>query len=186
MQDGITRVRRCVRNARSHRRFFGWSERRHRQEMRERRVIRGLIFDFDGLMVETETSARDSWAEIYAEYACDFPHVLWTATLGGSRGGFDACVYLTEQTGLQLDHDVLRARRKQRHVDLVAAQPLMPGIADYLAEGRRLNLKLGVASSSSRGWVVGHLERLGVVDMFDAIMTRDDVAQVKPDPGYCW
>jgi HAD superfamily hydrolase (TIGR01509 family) len=76
----------------------------------------------------------------------------------------------------------LRARRKQRHFDLVAAQPLMPGIATYLAEGKRRGLTLGLASSSSRGWVVGHLDRLGVTDMFDAIMTRDDVAQVKPDP----
>jgi HAD superfamily hydrolase (TIGR01509 family) len=155
---------------------------RCRQEIREHHVIRGLIFDFDGLMVETETSARDSWVEILHEYGCEFPYPVWAQTLGGSRGGFDACVYLAEQTGLQLDHDELRARRKQRHFDLVAAQPLMPGIVAYLAEGRRLNLKLGVASSSTRGWVEGHLDRLGVVDMFDAIVTRDDVAQVKPDP----
>jgi HAD superfamily hydrolase (TIGR01509 family) len=145
-------------------------------------VIRGLILDFDGLMVDTETSARDSWVEIYSEYGCAFPHVLWAETLGGSRGGFDACVYLAEQTGLQLDHDELRARRKQRHCDLAAAQPLMPGIVEYLAEGRRLNLQLGVASSSSHSWVAGHLERLGVTELFDAIVTRDDVTDVKPDP----
>jgi len=141
-----------------------------------------LIFDFDGLMVETETSARDSWVEIYREFGCDFPYPVWAQTLGGSRGGFDACLYLAEQTGLQLDHDELRARRTQRHFDLVATQPLIAGVAGYLTEGRRLNLKLGVASSSSRAWVVGHLDRLGVVEVFDAIMTRDDVAHVKPDP----
>jgi HAD superfamily hydrolase (TIGR01509 family) len=145
-------------------------------------VIRGLIFDFDGLMVDTETSARDSWVDIFQEYDCDFPHDVWAKVLGGSGRDFDACGYLAKQTGLQLDPDELRASRKQRHFDLVAVQPLMPGIVAYLAEGRRLNLKLGVASSSTRGWVEGHLDRLGVVDMFDAIVTRDDVAQVKPDP----
>jgi HAD superfamily hydrolase (TIGR01509 family) len=145
-------------------------------------VIRGLIFDFDGLLVETETSARDSWLEIYREYGCDFPYSVWAATLGGSRGGFDACLYLAEQTGLQLDHEELRARRKQRHFELVAEQPLMPGAAAYLAHGKRRSMKLGVASSSSRGWVVGHLDRLGVTHLFDAIVTRDDVAHVKPDP----
>jgi HAD superfamily hydrolase (TIGR01509 family) len=145
-------------------------------------VIRGLIFDFDGLMVQTETSARDSWLEIYHEYGCEFPYTLWSETLGGSRASFDACAYLAGQTGLHLDLDALRERRKQRHVELVAAQPLMPGVADYLAEGKRMGLRLGVASSSSRAWVVGHLDRLGVARLFDAIVTRDDVAQVKPDP----
>jgi HAD superfamily hydrolase (TIGR01509 family) len=159
-----------------------YSSKRRRQEAWERRVIRGLIFDFDGLMVETETSARDSWVEIYHAYGCAFPYPVWAETLGGSRGGFDACLYLAEQTGLQLDHEELRARRKQRHFDLVAAQPLMAGVASYLAQGKRSGLKLGVASSSSRGWVVGHLDRLGVTNMFDAIVTRDDVAHVKPDP----
>jgi beta-phosphoglucomutase-like phosphatase (HAD superfamily) len=43
-------------------------------------------------------------------------------------------------------------------------------------------LKLGVASSSSREWVVGHLGRLSITNMFDAIVTEDDVAHVKPDP----
>jgi HAD superfamily hydrolase (TIGR01509 family) len=145
-------------------------------------VIRGLIFDFDGLMVDTETSARDSWLEIYREYGCDFPYALWAQTLGGSRGGFDACVYLAEQIGHELDHEELRTRRGQRKLELVAEEPLMPGIATYLAEGKRLNLQLGVASSSSRGWVVGHLDRLGVTDLFDTIVTRDDVTLVKPDP----
>src|SRR5215831_4873209 len=108
----------------------------------ENRVIRGLIFDFDGLMVDTETSARDSWLEIYREYACDFPYALWAETLGGSRGGFDACVYLAERTPRPLDPEELRARRGRRKLELVAKEPLMPGIAGYLAEGKRSGLKL--------------------------------------------
>jgi HAD superfamily hydrolase (TIGR01509 family) len=145
-------------------------------------VIRGLIFDFDGLLVETETSARDSWLEIYREYACDFPYSQWAETLGGSRSGFDACMYLAEQTGLQLDQDALRERRQRRKLEMVEAEPLMAGVAEYLGEGKRRGLRLGVASSSSRGWVAGHLDRLGVADLFDTIVTRDDVTNVKPDP----
>jgi beta-phosphoglucomutase-like phosphatase (HAD superfamily) len=150
--------------------------------MRERSVIRGLIFDFDGLMVDTETSARDSWVDIFQEYGCDFPHDVWAKVLGGSGRDFDACGYLAKQTGLPLDPKELRARRGRRKLELVAAQPLMPGIAAYLADGKRGGLMLGVASSSSREWVAGHLDRLGVTDLFDAIVTGDDVARVKPDP----
>ncbi len=145
-------------------------------------MIRGLIFDFDGLMVDTETAARDSWVDIFQEYGCDFPHDAWAKVLGGSGRDFDACGYLTEQTGLQLDPEELRARRGQRKLELVAAQPLMPGIASYLADGKRGGLRLGVASSSSCDWVAGHLDRLGVTDLFNAIVTGDDVAHVKPDP----
>jgi HAD superfamily hydrolase (TIGR01509 family) len=151
--------------------------------MRECGVIHGLIFDFDGLMVDTETAARDSWVDIFQEYGCDFPHGVWARILGGSGRDFDACGYLAQQTGLQLDPEELRTRRWRRKLELVAAQPLMPGIAAYLAEGKRSGLTLGVASSSSREWVVGHLDRLGVTDLFDAIVTGDDVTDVKPDPA---
>jgi HAD superfamily hydrolase (TIGR01509 family) len=145
-------------------------------------VIRGLIFDFDGLMVDTETSARDSWVDIFREYGCEFPYDAWATVLGGSGRDFDACGYLAQRTGLHLDPEELRARRWQRKLELVAAQPLMPGVAAYLVGGKRSGLTLGVASSSSLVWVVGHLNRLGAMDLFDAIVTGGDVAHVKPDP----
>jgi HAD superfamily hydrolase (TIGR01509 family) len=133
-------------------------------------------------MVDTETSARDSWVDIFREYGCDFPHDAWAKVLGGSGRDFDACGYLAKQTGLQLDPEELRARRWRRKLELVAAQPLMPGITQYLADGKHNGLELGVASSSSREWVAGHLDRLSVTNLFDAIVTGDDVAHVKPDP----
>ncbi len=121
-------------------------------------MIQGLIFDFDGLMVDTESPAYDSWAEIYREYGCELPLSRWSPVLGGSGAEFDPCAYLGEQTGQALDADALRARRWQRKLELCAGQALLPGVSDYLAAANRLGLKLGVASSSSRRWVVGHLD----------------------------
>ena len=145
-------------------------------------MIQGLIFDFDGLLVDTESPAYDSWLEIYREHDCEFPLEKWGTVLGGSGAEFDPCTYLAAQTGQSLDVEALRERRWQRKLELVAAQPLLPGVRDYLAAARRLGLKLAVASSASRGWVAGHLERLGVLSAFDAIVTADDVTRVKPDP----
>lgn len=145
-------------------------------------MIRGLIFDFDGLMVDTEVPARDSWIELYQEYSCEFPLAIWSATLGGSGRDFDPCAYLAELSGQSLDHEMLRARRRRRNLALAEDQPLLPGVAGYLAASKRLALKLAVASSSSRAWVAGHLNRLGVLGEFDAIVTADDVERVKPDP----
>lgn len=145
-------------------------------------MIKALIFDFDGLMVDTESSAYDSWQEIYQEYNCTFPISLWSTVLGGSGEEFDPCAYLAEQTGQTLDTEALRARRLQRKLELVATEPLLPGIAEAIVLGKERGLKLGVASSSSRTWVVGHLDRLEMTDHFDSIVSRDDVTRVKPDP----
>jgi|GEM_PF-4462561 len=87
---------------------------------------------------------------------------MWVKVLGGSGRDFDACGYLTKRTGLQLDPEELRARRWRRKLELVAAPPLMPGLAGYLAEAKRSGLTHGVASSSSREWVASHLDQLGV------------------------
>jgi HAD superfamily hydrolase (TIGR01509 family) len=66
---------------------------------------------------------------------------------------------------------------------LLGEKVVLPGVQEYIAEAKRLGLQLGVASSSSREWVVGHLTELGLYAHFDCIKCRDDVQQVKPDPA---
>lgn len=145
-------------------------------------MIRGLVFDFDGLMVDTEAPALQSWLEIFQEHGCEFPLALWSSTLGGSGTEFDPCTYLDSQNGQSIDNLALRARRKQRKLELAMVQPLLPGVLDYILSAKRLGLRLAVASSNTQQWVVGHLARLGVIDQFDAIITSELVSHVKPDP----
>jgi HAD superfamily hydrolase (TIGR01509 family) len=145
-------------------------------------VIRAVVFDFDGLMVDTETPAWQSWQEVYGEYEVDFPLDRWCATLGGSGREFDPAAYLEDRLGTPLETEAIRARRRKRKWELTAEQPLMPGVAAYLDDAQRLGLHVGVASSSPRAWVVGHLERLGIASRFDVIATANDVERVKPAP----
>jgi HAD superfamily hydrolase (TIGR01509 family) len=70
-----------------------------------------------------------------------------------------------------------------RYAELVADQKVLPCVLDYVADARRLGLRPGVASSSSRDWVAGHLERMGLLARFDALACRGDVPRTKPDPG---
>jgi HAD superfamily hydrolase (TIGR01509 family) len=146
-------------------------------------MMQALIFDFDGLILDTEVPDLQSWQEVYAAHGCDFPMGLWARNVGTAGDPFDAYAHLEAHLGRPVDRDAIRARRHRRFAELVEAQAVMPGITDYLAEARRLGLKLGVASSSSRDWVTGHLARLGLAGSFDSIKSANDVQRAKPDPA---
>ncbi|MCL6614065.1 MAG: HAD family hydrolase [Firmicutes bacterium] len=144
-------------------------------------MIRALIFDFDGLILETEVPCYEAWQEIYREYGVHLPLPLWQATIG-RVGGFDPISYLEKQLGKRLEREELRARHKARHLELTAARSVYPGVLEIIEAAEKAGLLLGVASSSSRGWVTGHLGRLGLLPRFHALKCRDDVGKVKPDP----
>ena len=144
-------------------------------------MIRALVFDFDGLILETEGPALDSWAEIYREHGFEVPMDKWHGYLGSDRG-FEPVDHLAALVGEGLDKAATQKRRDQRKNELIEALDLMEGVRDYIADGRRLGLKLAIASSSSRAWVVGHIERLRIHAFWDAVLTRDDVARTKPAP----
>ncbi len=145
-------------------------------------MIRALIFDFDGLIVDTETPDFRSWQEVYREHGGELPVSVWTEYIGGSTGVFDPYDYLEAQIGHPVDRADVQAQQKRRERELFAGQPILPGVEAYLAGARERSLKLGIASSSDRAWVTGHLERVGLLAAFDAILTADDVARTKPDP----
>jgi len=146
-----------------------------------RQLIRALIFDFDGLILETEEPIYRSWKEVYEAHGVALPFELWVKTVGSSNQEFHPQLHLEERLGHPLPQDEVD-RRVARRVELVLAEPLRPGVVGLAEAARADGMKVGVASSSSRDWVKGHLERLGIVDLFDCLRARDDVQHVKPDP----
>ncbi len=146
-----------------------------------RQLIRALIFDFDGLILETEEPIYRSWKEVYEARGVALPFDLWVRTVGSSNQAFHPQRYLEERLGVPLSQDVLD-RRVARRAEMVLAEPLRPGVVDMAKAARARGMKVGVASSSSRDWVKGHLGRLGILDRFDCVVCRDDVEHVKPEP----
>ena len=144
-------------------------------------LIRALIFDFDGLILETEEPIYRSWKEVYEVHGVPLPFEQWVKTVGSSNQRFHPQHHLEESLGRALSEEEVN-RRVARRVELVLAQPLRPGVVDLVDASRAQGMKVGVASSSSRDWVSGHLERLGVLERFDCLRTRDDVEHVKPAP----
>ena len=146
-------------------------------------MIRGIIFDFDGLIVDTEWSVYQSWVEIFELHGVTLPFDQWAKIIGtSSLEHFNPFDVLERQVGQTLDRQKLHQKRWSRELEMVAAQPTLPGVEEILNSAKMHHLKLGVASSSNREWVAGNLARLGLLEYFDVIHTSDDVAYTKPDP----
>lgn len=145
-------------------------------------MINTLIFDFDGVILDTETPDYETWQEVFRSYGVELELSVWTEHIGWGTWRFDVFQHLEELAGVTVDRETMRLERRQRYLEVVHSNPMLPGVLDYIQEAKRLGLSLGVASSSSREWVEGHLSRLGVLEVFDSIKGSDDVSQVKPDP----
>lgn len=145
-------------------------------------MIRALIFDFDGLVLDTEVPDFLSWQEIFEDYGGCLPLSAWATCIGTSEDAFDPLDFLEAQLGQPVDREAIRSKREQRAIELAKKQPILPGVKNYITDAKRLGLKLGLASTSSRDWVTKHLSRLELREQFDCIRCADDVRHVKPDP----
>jgi HAD superfamily hydrolase (TIGR01509 family) len=142
--------------------------------------IRALVFDFDGLLVDTESVAMRAWEEILTELGVEMPREIWRSAVGG-RGSEAAMLgYLADVLG-HADAAALHETWWARHLALVSVEPLRPGVAGYLAEAVRLGLSLAIASSATGDWVGAHLARLGTHETF-TVVAAGDAYLPKPAP----
>lgn len=141
------------------------------------------MFDFDGLILETETPAYQAWVEIYREFGHELPKELWLDYIGREGGWFDALAYLEGLVGPRDDREAINERRDTRKSELVMAVVETAGLRELLIEAKSRGLRLAVCSSSTPKWVHGHLDRLGLSAFFDHIQCRDRPdLRAKPAP----
>jgi HAD superfamily hydrolase (TIGR01509 family) len=144
-------------------------------------LIRALVFDFDGLILDTETVEYEVWREVYESHGQELPLPLWMAGVG-TRDGFDPYAHLETLTGKPVDEGALRARKNERVKELMKEQQLLPGVGEYLGSAAGLGLRVGLASSAGRLWLDMFIGPRGLSQYFNAIRCGDDVARAKPDP----
>lgn len=146
--------------------------------------IRGIVFDFDGIIVDTEEPEFSSWVEIYHRYCADLTFQEWSACLGTSQDAFNAVSELEKKIGRKFPNpNAIWQEQAELSLSRAMQQPPLPGVLDTLDRANQLGLKLAIASSSDRSWVLNHLERLNLTHRFQVIFTKDEIKPVKPDPG---
>lgn len=145
-------------------------------------MIRALIFDFDGTILDTETPEFEVWQGVYARHGVRLELAEWARGIG-TWDAFDPHAHLESLSGKSFDRHGLRGEVRERVHETILAQGPIPGVLEVLEHAKARGLRLAVASSSDRDWVEEHLERLGLLAYFESLSTRYDVERVKPDPA---
>ena len=143
--------------------------------------IQALIFDFDGLILDTETVEFEVIDELYREHGHQLRRERWVLNLG-THGQTDLYADLAALVGRPLDLAGLRARQRTLFLARCDTLALRPGLADLLEAAQTRGLALAVASSSGSGWVERWLERHAIRRYFGCVRTSEYVQHVKPAP----
>jgi HAD superfamily hydrolase (TIGR01509 family) len=146
------------------------------------RMLRALILDFDGLIIDSETAVAGALSEVFAREGHEFPEDIWRSMVGTRENDGALWTELERLTGRRIDVEAIDAKRRARGVQLADELQPLPGVISLLDQAREGGLRIAVASSSSSWWVCGHLERLGLAERFDVVRTREDAARSKPYP----
>jgi HAD superfamily hydrolase (TIGR01509 family) len=140
-----------------------------------------IVFDFDGLILDTELAEYTTVRAEFEAHGVELRLDEWTAIVGrvDHIGWLD---WLEREVGAPIEREVVKARRIAAHHEMILACEVLPGVVDLLDQADARGIPAGVASSSPRSWVTGHLERLGLLERFVTVRTRDDVERPKPAP----
>ncbi len=147
------------------------------------RLPGGIIFDFDGVLVDTEWAIFQSWQRLYAREGQEITIATYAPCLGAGYSHWDPAAHLESLTGKQYDWETETPARQAEIERDLAAMGLMPGARELLDWCAEQGIALAVASSSSRRWVQGWLTRLGIYERFAGTFCRTDGYPVKPDPA---
>ena len=144
-------------------------------------MIDAVVFDFDGLILDTERPVFRAWQEAFDSYGCSLTIADWEAEIG-TAGGLDIVGLLQFRAIGPVNVDAMHTRRRARRDELLAAETVRPGVVEWLDGALDLGLPVAIASSSPDAWVHEHLDRLGLRNRFAAIICCGDTLAAKPAP----
>ena len=141
-----------------------------------------VLFDFDGVLVDTEHAIYQAWLRTFQAHGHDLPLEIYTRCIGSDFVTWSPKTHLEELSGLAFDWHDLDARRQEEILHCLTGEGPMPGVLDLLAALTPTAIRRAVVSSSSHHWVDGWLEKLDLADRFETVVCRGDAPQIKPAP----
>lgn len=145
-------------------------------------MIKAIILDFDGTIIDTETAWYVAFRDAYRKYDVELTLEQYSQCIGTSLHSFNPYEYLITELKLPIDRDLFRKEVQEHHSSLMTKEKIRPGILNCLEAAKAAGLKIGLASSSPMAWVDRYLEQLNIGSYFECIRTADHVKNVKPDP----
>jgi HAD superfamily hydrolase (TIGR01509 family) len=147
-----------------------------------RAAAEALVFDFDGLVLDTEGPIFTAWQEEFAAHGCP-PLTIeeWSAEIG-TIGGLDLVGMMRTRATRPFDEDAMHARRRDRHNELLRNETVRPGVIAWLDDASSLGLGVAIASSSEPQWVEPLLDRLDLRRRFEHIVCSGNGLAPKPEP----
>ena len=145
-------------------------------------MIRALIFDFDGTIIDSETPVFEGWKQTYAEHGHELPLERYVEIIGTAAHTFDPHGHLEGLIGHKLDREQLTAERQLKHRAVIYSNDTLPGVRTWIEEATARRMPLAIASSSQQWWVDSNLDRLKLREKFKVLRTREMVAEAKPAP----
>lgn len=141
-------------------------------------MIRALIFDFDGLILDTETPLIDAYAGVHERHGVAFDRAVFIRSVGHADYSFDPWRGFSPHA----DRAALEIERRAIKDRLILAQRIFPGVVALMDAAKTRGLRIGLASNSGHAWCDAHLVRLGLFERFDFVACREDVPSPKPEP----
>jgi HAD superfamily hydrolase (TIGR01509 family) len=147
-----------------------------------RMAFSAVLFDFDGVLVDTEWAIYQSWRRVFEAHGHPLPLDIYTRCIGSDFATWSAKTHLEELTGLAFDWHDLDARRQQEILGDLSGELPMRGAIVLLDKLAAAALPCAVVSSSSHQWVDGWLAKLGLAGYFQTVVCRGDAPRIKPAP----
>lgn len=144
--------------------------------------VAGLIFDFDGLMVDTERCLAEVLVEVLAELGATATYADFGHLFGSTEVDHKWEALVEQWCGSRVSMAELDARLDVLVTPRMDDLPLLPGVEDLLRGARDAGWRVALATGRRRARLDPMLERLGVDGHFDAVVTAEEVDRGKPAP----
>jgi HAD superfamily hydrolase (TIGR01509 family) len=140
-----------------------------------------VLFDMDGLLLDTERLIRDAMIAVMADRGLPMTGEDYAALIGRPEPASRAL--MQARFGEALDYDAMRAEVRRRVRDEYGRfRPLKAGAASLLAQLTAAGIHCAIVTSSEQALARAHMEHAGLLDHFAAIIGCDDVTNGKPHP----